>query len=146
MGAPMWPAGPGWHMTRRRLARQTALAAMAAVAALSMSGPAHAGTTDLLTLAREALENDPTYASARYLELATAEATPQARANLLPSLSASLGEQATRYDYRSDGFGLQKTFNSWGPSLQLNVPVYNAQLWQSLDQAQLTVHQGEAQL
>jgi len=146
MGAPMWPAGPGWHMTRRRLARQTTLAAMAAVAALSMSGPAHAGTTDLLTLAREALENDPTYASARYLELATAEATPQARANLLPSLSASLGEQATRYDYRSDGFGLQKTFNSWGPSLQLNVPVYNAQLWQSLDQAQLTVHQGEAQL
>ena len=44
---------------------------------------------DLLTLYREALANDAVLASARALQLATQEQVPQARAALLPNLSAN---------------------------------------------------------
>lgn len=120
------------------------------LASLGTGMPAFANGTDLLTLTRDALENDPTYASARFAQIASIEAEPQARANLLPNLSASLAEQANRVDFRSDNEAvlpnLQKTFNSWGPELQLNVPVYSAPLWESLTQAKLSIKQSEAQL
>jgi outer membrane protein len=122
--------------------------------------PALAGATDLLELARDAMVNDPTYSSARFAQMASAEAEPQARSNLLPALSASLGEQATRVDFRSDASGVdlaaqgippqqanyQKTFNAWGPTLNLTLPIYNAQSWDALGQSKLTVRQSEAQL
>jgi len=108
---------------------------------------AFAAGTDLLSVSRDALLNDPTYGSARFAAQATVEAEPQARANLLPSLNASLGESATRVDFRVEGApAVQKTFNAWGPQLNLTVPVYSAQLWDSLDQAKLQVQQGEALL
>jgi outer membrane protein len=133
------------------------------VAVLALAGacaPAWSAGTDLLTLTREALLNDPTYAAARFAQLANTEAIPQARAFLLPSLTASVGEQANRVDFRTDTNGLnlgaigvtqsevnyQKTFNAWGPAINLTVPVYNAQYWDGLTQAKLTVKQGEAQL
>ena len=118
-------------------------------AAVSAAVPALAAGTDLLELTRDALLNDATYSSARFLQTATAELEPQARANLLPNLGASLGETATRVDFHSDSAAvpsLQKTFNVWGPALNLTLPVYSAPLWDSLDQAKLTVKQGEAQL
>jgi outer membrane protein len=122
--------------------------------------PALAGATDLLELARDAMVNDPTYSSTRFAQMASAEAEPQARSNLLPALSASLGEQATRVDFRSDASGVdlaaqgippqqanyQKTFNAWGPTLNLTLPIYNAQSWDALGQSKLTVRQSEAQL
>jgi outer membrane protein len=111
------------------------------------AGSARAVGTDLLTLTRDALLNDPTYASARFAQAATAEVEPQARANLLPNLSASLGEGATRVDFRaSEVPSIEKTFNAWGPSLNLSVPLYSAPLWDTLDQAKLQVRQSEAQL
>lgn len=112
-------------------------------------GAALAQSTDLLALARDALLNDPTYAGARFTQQASVEAEPQARSSLLPSLTASLAENANRIDYRADvpgGFSIQKTFNSWGPALTLSMPVYNAQFWDSLGQSKLTVKQSEAQL
>jgi outer membrane protein len=121
------------------------------LAALGAAGPAAAGT-DLLNLTRDALLNDPTYAAARFAQLASAEAEPQARANLLPNLSASISETANRIDYRTPVFNpvdnpnVQETFNAWGPSLNLTVPVFNAQYWESLTQAKLAVKQSEAQL
>lgn len=126
--------------------RQTVRAAAAAIALALVSAPALAAGTDLLALTRDALENDPTYAAARFAQLAAAEAEPQARANLLPTLSASLGENANRLDYRSPVYNVQQTYNTWGPSLNLTVPVYNAQYWEGLTQAKLTVAQSQAQL
>jgi len=112
--------------------------------------PLATGATDLLTLTRDALQNDPGYASARFGQMAAAEAEPQARANLLPTLNASVGDSANRVDFRSDNLALspsfEKTFNSWGPALNFSVPVYSAPLWQGLTQAKLTVKQSEAQL
>ena len=130
---------------QRAMARRASLL----LAAGLYSGAALAQGTDLLTLARDALLNDPTYTGARFTQLASAEAEPQARSNLLPNLSASLAENANRIDYRADvpgGFAIQKTFNSWGPALNLSLPVYNAQFWDSLGQSKLTVKQSEAQL
>jgi outer membrane protein len=133
------------NRTPARLCRPAG--AVALLAALAATGPALAQGTDLLSLTRDALLNDPTYASARYGQLALAEVEPQARANLLPNLNASLGDTATRVDLRSEGIApFQKTFNSWGPALNLSLPVYSAPLWDSLDQAKLQVKQGEAQL
>ena len=119
----------------------------AACLALALAGaPAMAAGTDLLSLTRDALQNDPTFASARFTQLAAAESEPQARANLLPNLSVGVSENANRLDYRSVNFNVQETFNAWGPTLNLTVPVYNAQYWDSLTQAKLTVTQSEAQL
>jgi outer membrane protein len=139
------PARPPLRVLRLRAGIAKARGA-ALLAALAAAGPALGAGTDLLSLTRDALLNDPTYASARFSQLASAEAEPQARSNLLPNLSVSLADTANRVDYRSQNFNLQETFNTWGPSLNLTVPVYNAQYWESLTQAKLTVKQSEAQL
>jgi outer membrane protein len=126
--------------------RGIGMPALLLAAALVGANPARAAGTDLLAITRDALLNDPTYASARFSQLASAEIEPQARSNLLPNLSASVGDTANRLDYRSQEVSLQETFNAWGPSLNLTVPIYNAQFWESLTQAKLTVKQSEAQL
>ena len=134
-------------------ARRAAAAALAAGVLWALAAGAAAAGTDLLDLTRDALLNDPTYAAARFSQLAAAEAAPQARANLLPNLSASLSESATRVDFRMESAAYaalypsaEKTFNSWGPSINLTVPVYSAPLWDSYDLAKLAVRQSEAQL
>jgi outer membrane protein len=128
-----------------------ALACLAAGATFGLASPAtRAAGSDLLNMTRDALLNDPTYASARFLQTAISEQVPQARANLLPNLSAGLGESATRVDFRSDNVSIDpdliKTFNSWGPSLNLSMPVYSAPLWDSFDEAKIVVKQSESQL
>ncbi len=129
----------------RVVARCSALALLTAVAPAAL-----ADGTDLLALTREALINDPTYSAARYAQLAAIEAVPQARSNLLPNVSASVGDAANRYDFRSENQLLlpsfEKTFNSWGPALNFSVPVYSAPLWESLTQAKLSIKKSEAQL
>ncbi len=133
-------------MTRLPRRHRTLLPAAIALTALAGAHPARAAGADLLSITRDALLNDPTFASARFLQLATAEVEPQARSNLLPNITVSVGDTANRLDYRSTEVSLQETFNAWGPSLNLTVPVYNAQYWESLTQAKLTVKQSEAQL
>src|SRR5882757_715269 len=56
---------------------------------------AQAKRNDLLTLYREALANDSVYASARFTRQAAEERTPQARAALLPNVSAAVGVDDT---------------------------------------------------
>jgi outer membrane protein len=143
VAVPRTPCGPGRRRARRHVWTILLLATLSAALGAPAAG------TDLLNLTRDALLNDPTYASARFTQIATAEAEPQARASLLPNLSASLGESATRVDFRASGQGIPsvyQTFNTWGPALNLTLPVYSAPLWDSLDQAKLVVKQSEAQL
>ena len=127
-----------------------ALARLGVLATLAGGAPAFASGTDLLTLTREALINDPSYAAARFAQVATAEVEPQARSNLLPNVTASFGDSANRYDFRSQNDALlpsfEKTFNSWGPALNFTLPVYSAPLWESLTEAKLTIKQSESQL
>lgn len=62
---------------------------------LALSGfvPAVAGAEDLMDIYREAVANDPVLASADARRLVVAEGVPQARAALLPQLSAGLNLQ-----------------------------------------------------
>jgi outer membrane protein len=157
MRAPASPAVAGARGGRAAAPLRAALLAPLCALFIGLGAPAPAGAapTDLLELTRDALLNDPTYAGARFLQDAVSEQVPQARSNLLPNVSASLGENATRVDFRvaespaAVALGVtstQKTFNTWGPALNLTVPLYSAPLWDSLDQAKLVVRQGEAQL
>ncbi|NID16517.1 TolC family outer membrane protein [Luteibacter yeojuensis] len=61
--------------------------------ALAGGVPAAAGAEDLLDIYREAVANDPVLATADAQRLVVAEGVPQARAALLPQLSAGLSLQ-----------------------------------------------------
>ena len=103
---------------------------------------------DLLTLYREALANDAVLASARALQLATQEQVPQARAALLPNLSANARSDYNLYRSTISEFGTSSSSNYsvYGGGLDLTVPLYRPQNWTALDQARLTVVQSESQL
>ncbi len=128
-----------------------ALAALALAAGFPLAASA---ANNLSAILNEALANDPVFASARFAQQASAEAEPQARSALLPNVSLSAGVNTTNYRFLSDdqnpqtgGFpSFTRTFTSWGPTLQLAVPLYRAQLWESLSQSKLTVEQSQAQV
>ena len=94
---------------------------------------------DLLTIYRDALANDPTFASARFAQQAAVEIEPQARSTLLPNVSAGLGATRSYYDSRTPD--LSRNFNGWGPSIAASMPIYRAQNWDSLSQARIAVTQ-----
>ncbi|MBV8210686.1 MAG: TolC family outer membrane protein [Burkholderiaceae bacterium] len=122
---------------------------LTALAAAGASAASLAAGTDLATVLNEALNNDPVFGSARFTEQAGAEAEPQARAALLPNVSLSASLNETRYHLVSDDPAVQpsfvQTFTSWGPTLQVALPLYRAQLWDSLSQSKLSVRQSELQ-
>ncbi|HEX4598995.1 MAG TPA: TolC family outer membrane protein [Burkholderiaceae bacterium] len=129
---------------------QRAMRACLVVLALAGAGPAsRAAGADLSTVLTEALTNDPVYGSARFTQEASLEAEPQARAALRPNVSLSASVNETRYHLVSEDTQSQPsyvtTFTSWGPTLQVSLPVYRAQLWDSLSQSKLAVRQGELQ-
>lgn len=99
---------------------------------------------DLLTLYREALDNDSQYAAARAQYLATLEREPQARSALLPNLN--LLARANQYSYDISPGSANNSFSDYGGGLSLTVPVYRPQNWESLEQAKLVVLQGESVL
>jgi outer membrane protein len=127
-------------------ARRSCLVALAAAGACT---GAQAAASDLGAVLNEALANDPVYASARFAQEASAEAEPQARAALLPNLSASAAINTTNYHFVSGDNqsvpSFAQTFTSWGPTLNVALPLYRAQLWDSLSQSRLSVRQGQLQ-
>lgn len=86
---------------------------------------------NLLQIYRDAAQNDPTFQSAREQYLATTEAYPQARSQLLPSLQ--LNSQVTWQHYESsrdrfDPFGATIGFNNLTTgqyALTLTQPIFN---------------------
>ena len=134
---------------RTCLAENCCVRTLIALAAAGASATSLAAATDLATVLNEALNNDPVFGSARFTEQAGAEAEPQARAALLPNVSLSASLNETRYHLVSDAPDIQpsfvQTFTSWGPTLQVALPLYRAQLWDSLSQSKLSVRQSELQ-
>jgi len=120
-----------------------------ALAVTGASAAAQSARNDLTGVLNEALANDPVYASARFTEEASAEAEPQARAALLPNVSASASISTTDYHFVSGNYQIEpsfvQTFTSWGPTLQVALPLYRAQLWDSLSQSKLAVRQSQMQ-
>ncbi|MGE7137657.1 TolC family outer membrane protein [Luteibacter sp. NPDC031894] len=89
--------------------------------ALAGGVPVTAGAEDLLDVYREAVANDPVLASADARRLVVAEGVPQARAALLPQLSAGLSLQQFHPGYAgviNDGNGNPQATSNSGHSRQ----------------------------
>ncbi|MBL8470591.1 MAG: TolC family outer membrane protein [Rhodocyclaceae bacterium] len=118
------------------------------VAAASASLPAAAA--DLLATWRDAVQSDAQFASARAQRSAVDERIPQARAGLLPTLSASANTTYNNQDvhYRTPTLfpeGKQR-YNSNGWNVTLSQPLFRWQNWVAYKQSELQVAQAEAQL
>ena len=112
--------------------------------AASLAMPASAAQ-DLLQVWRAALANDPLYASARATYRASIEQLPQARAGLLPAISAEVGGvyEETRATRTMSSRSVDGTRGTW--DLVLTQPLYDWSRWQRYEQAKLGVADAELQ-
>ena len=110
--------------------------------ALVFSGGVHGA--NLSESYRDALAYDAQYASARASYRATQEKLPQARAGLLPSVSADA--YVRRNDVESSLLGGDARFTSDGVSAVAAQPLFRPQNWVIYEQAKLKLQVGETQL
>ena len=101
----------------------------------------HAWGADLMDVYRDALSQDPVYASARYGYDVGKEAYPQARAGILPSISLAAG--VSRNHRATEGLPTLD-YNAHSYSLSLSQPLFRMQSWIVVDQAGMQVKQAEA--
>ena len=97
-----------------------------------------ADAEDLIQIYRDALANDPIYASARANWAATQEVLPQARAGLLPlvSLLGIANQQDFHENLHSDPTTpFVQRFPTYSYTVSASQPLYRAQNWISYDQA-----------
>ena len=105
---------------------------------------------DLMHIYREARDNDAAYAAARFNLDAGREKTPQARAGLLPTLSANANTLWNENDlYLRNGslppaINPNQRFNSNGYTVTLSQPLFRWQNWVAYDQSKFQVAQAEA--
>jgi outer membrane protein len=128
--------------------RKTAVAVASALLALTGSGWAQTpARNDLLTIYRDAVQYDSVFASARFARQAAEEREPQARSAVLPNVNLGLGASETYVDFSASApYGYSRSFNAWGPSLSLTMPLYRPQNWEAISQAKLAVVSAEATL
>ena len=115
---------------------------LAGALALVFCGGAH--SANLSESYRDALAYDAQYASARASYRATQEKLPQARAGLLPNVSADA--YVRRNDVKSSLPGGDARFTSDGVSATAAQPLFRPQNWVVYEQAKLQLHVGESQL
>lgn len=102
--------------------------------------------TDLLQTYREALQNDPVYASARATLTAGQEKSVQGRSLLLPNVALSGTKTRSNANYYTDSLaidGVRSTNSNY--SLQLTQPLFHWENWQQYQQSKLQVLVSEAQ-
>ena len=112
---------------------------------ISASLPVHAAQ-DLMQIWQAALVSDPVYAAARAQYRASIEQLPQARADLLPAVSAEIG---LRYEDTRALHSLDRRVHSTGTApwqLVLSQPLYDWSRWQRLEQAKLGIADAELAL
>lgn len=121
--------------------RNKLLAALIAGAVLSFDARA----MDLLQAYRQALANDPVYASARAALAAGREKLPQGRAGLLPTLG--VGGSYTRNDVRSDfsGIAADRNANTNSYTISLSQPLFRPANWEQFQEGKLSAAASEAQ-
>ncbi len=110
---------------------------------------------DLLSVFKDANENDPEILGARARQLAVLETRPQALSQLLPQLNFSAGISRTRSELLSVLPGDQFTsrfrtvnpsyFNTTTYSVTLGQPLYHANYWTQLEQADKKIARAEAE-
>lgn len=102
---------------------------------------ASAWSADLLSVYRDALQNDAEFAAARAEREAGQEKSVQGRAGLLPGIGASASTNWNQNTYT----GVDRDFNSndWGA--ELRQPLFNWANWQQFEQGKLQVSLADAQ-
>ncbi|WP_338845941.1 TolC family outer membrane protein [Massilia sp. W12] len=113
-----------------------------------LAGPAQA--IGLWQAYEAALQHDPTYQSARYESEAGKEYKALGRANLLPTLSASLSQSKNRADYtihseRGGDSTSHPQYTSRSNSLSLRQPLLNMEGWARYRQGQAQTELSDAQ-
>lgn len=118
----------------------TSLAALALASGLF---PAHAQTTqDLLQIWNAARQRDPIYAAARAQSRADQEKIPQARARLLPYITAGGGAEVDNTRRLQNlQQGTTDTRGLW--NLTLTQPIVNIGDWDRLKQSEFIAHSAE---
>jgi len=106
---------------------------------------------DLRQIYQAALEQDATIRASRASTDAGRERLPQARAGLLPSISASAGRSNNNLDSTTPNILGQNTttndkYFSDNRALQLRQPLFNMQRWLQFEQAKSVVAEAEATL
>ncbi len=99
---------------------------------------------DLIAIYRDAISQDPVFASARATYEAAREATPQARAVVLPSISLSGTGNRINSETESPLLKTSTDYTAKGYTLSLSQPLFRMQSWIAVDQADLQVKQAEA--
>lgn len=99
---------------------------------------------DLLDIYRDAQQADARFASARLQREAGQEKRIQARAGLLPSLTASAGSSYNRVD-ASEPLVREYGYNSNSYGLQLTQPLFRAQNWVTWEQGKLATELADVQ-
>ena len=136
------------HFCRPRLLKVMVAMAMTASA---MTASAQASALDFKLVYQAALEQDATIRASRAAADSGRERLPQARAGLLPQISASAGRNFNSLDTTSPNIlGELGTTNdryfSDNKSVQLRQPVVNMQRWLQFEQAKSMVAETEATL
>ena len=136
------------HFCRPRLLKVMVAMAMTASA---MTASAQASALDFKLVYQAALEQDATIRASRAAADSGRERLPQARAGLLPQVSASAGRNFNSLDTTSPNIlGELGTTNdryfSDNKSVQLRQPVVNMQRWLQFEQAKSMVAETEATL
>ena len=136
------------HFCRPRLLK--VMVAMAMTAS-TMTVSAQASALDFKQVYQAALEQDATIRASRAAADSGRERLPQARAGLLPQVSASAGRNFNSLDTTSPNIlGELGTINdryfSDNKSLQLRQPLVNMQRWLQFEQAKSMVAETEATL
>jgi outer membrane protein len=122
----------------------TALSTLCVCLSTMLAPSAHAD--DLMTVYRKAQSRDAVFEAARYMVEAAQEKLPQARANLLPtvSLNANGSRQKGNVSF-SDAPYADREVRSNGTTLQLSQPRYRRANWLAYEQADAQVRQAIAQ-
>lgn len=105
---------------------------------------------DLLSVYKLASENDPKFRAAQSVYLAEREKLPQARAALMPTLSARVQRDRNNEETVTDSFIISRPsarfdYSSTEYSLRLSQPVYNTAILSGFSQAKAEVRRAEAE-
>ena len=120
------------------------------VALIALHGAGAAAAADLLSTYRDAVAADAQYAAARATFVASRERVVQAKAGLLPQVTANANLNYTSLDVNFIGTAAaapgQRDFGTRGYGVQLSQPLYRPQNWDTYEQGKLQSLSAEIQL
>jgi outer membrane protein len=99
---------------------------------------------DLMEVYHQALENDTQFKMAYSTFMSNTEALPQARAALLPQLTAKAQGSANQQNVTAGVFGIKDAYRSRQWQLQATQAIFNYQAWSKLLQAKASVKAAHA--